>query len=87
MYYKMWLHSEQIVTLETSEEEGAQTAVTVRIEGITRDWGLLVAEEVVDVGGRQENGNGKVRGTGKKFLLQSDSNSFDFMRGLVRRKI
>lgn len=84
MYYKMWLHSEQIVTLETTEE-GAQTAVTVRIEGITRDWGLLVAEEVV--GGGQENGNGKVRGTGKKFLLQSDSNSFDFMRGLVRRKI
>lgn len=86
----MWLHSEQIVTLETGEEEGAkgaQTAVTVRIEGITRDWGLLVAEEVVDVGGGQENGNGKVRGTGKKFLLQSDSNSFDFMRGLVRRKI
>lgn len=87
MYYKMWLHSEQIVTLETTEEEGAQTAVTVRIEGITRDWGLLVAEEVVDVVGGQENGNGKVRGTGKKFLLQSDSNSFDFMRGLVRRKI
>lgn len=89
MYYKMWLHSAQIVTLETTEEEegakGAQTAVTVRIEGITRDWGLLVAEEVV--GGGQENGNGKVRGTGKKFLLQSDSNSFDFMRGLVRRKI
>lgn len=84
MYYKMWLHSEQIVTLETTEEEGAG-AVTVRIEGITRDWGLLVAEEVV--GGGQENGNGKVRGTGKKFLLQSDSNSFDFMRGLVRRKI
>lgn len=87
MYYKMWLHSGQIVTLETGEEEGAQTAVTVKIEGITRDWGLLVAEEVVDVGGGQENGNGKVRGTGKKFLLQSDSNSFDFMRGLVRRKI
>lgn len=86
MYYKMWLHSAQIVTLETTEEEGAQTAVVkVRIEGITRDWGLLVAEEVV--GGGQENGNGKVRGTGKKFLLQSDSNSFDFMRGLVRRKI
>lgn len=91
MYYKMWLHSEQIVTLETTEEggAGAQTAVTVRIEGITRDWGLLVAEEV-DVGGGRENGregDQRVRGTGKKFLLQSDSNSFDFMRGLVRRKI
>lgn len=85
MYYKMWLHSDQIVTLETTDEEEGAGAVTVRIEGITRDWGLLVAEEVV--GGGRENGNGKVRGTGKKFLLQSDSNSFDFMRGLVRRKI
>ena len=42
------------------------------IRGITADGGMLVAEEVQ--GGR------------RKILLQSDFNSFDFLRGLVRRK-
>ncbi|KAH9871618.1 hypothetical protein J1614_005873 [Plenodomus biglobosus] len=70
-YYEHWLHAEQIVTLES---EGG---VRARIKGITRDWGLLVAEEL----GWQD------RGTGKLVQLQSDSNSFDFFRGLVRRKV
>lgn len=69
MYYDMWLHSGQIVTLET---EGGLKA---RIKGITTDWGLLVAEEVVE------------RGVGRRVELQSDSNSFDFFRGLVKRKV
>ena len=71
MYYAHWLHSEQIVTLET---EGG---VRARIKGITRDWGLLRAEELGWEG----------KGTGKVFELQSDSNSFDFFRGLVKRKV
>ena len=70
-YYEHWLHSDQIVTLET---EGGTRA---RIKGITSDWGLLVAEEL----GWED------RPTGRKFQLQSDSNSFDFMKGLVRRKL
>lgn len=70
-YYEAWLHGEQIVTLET---EGG---VRARIKGITRDWGLLVAEEL----GWED------RPTGKKFTLQSDSNSFDFFKGLVKRKV
>lgn len=70
-YYKSWLHSEQVVTLET--EGGARA----RIRGITRDWGLLVAEEL----GWED------RPTGKLFQLQSDSNSFDFFKGLVKRKV
>ncbi|KAK6433951.1 biotin holocarboxylase synthetase [Oleoguttula sp. CCFEE 5521] len=70
-YYRSWLHSEQIVTLET------QGGVKARIKGISTDWGLLVAEEL---------GFGD-RGTGKRWELQSDSNSFDFFRGLVRRKV
>ncbi|KAG9655781.1 putative biotin apo-protein ligase, partial [Aureobasidium melanogenum] len=70
VYYKHWLHSEQIVTLE--QEGGAKA----RIKGITSDWGLLVAEEL----GWED------RPTGRKWELQSDSNSFDFFRGLLKRK-
>ncbi|KAK3679245.1 biotin holocarboxylase synthetase [Recurvomyces mirabilis] len=72
LYYGAWLHTDQIVVLET--EGGARA----RIKGITSDWGLLVAEEVVGEEGRV---------TGKRFALQSDSNSFDFFRGLLRRKM
>ncbi|KAF2724561.1 class II aaRS and biotin synthetase [Polychaeton citri CBS 116435] len=69
-YYEYWLHSEQIVTLEN--EGGARA----RVKGISRDWGLLVVEEL----GWQD------RPTGKRWELQSDANSFDFFRGLVRSK-
>lgn len=71
MYYKDWLHMDQIVTVES---EGG---VRARIKGITRDYGLLVAEEL----GWED------RATGKKMTLMSDSNSFDFFRGLVKRKV
>lgn len=71
MYYQDWLHMHQIVTLE--EEGGARA----RIQGITRDYGLLIAEEL---------GWGD-RPTGRLYQLQSDSNSFDFFKGLVKRKI
>ncbi|KAL9119279.1 MAG: hypothetical protein Q9187_004171, partial [Circinaria calcarea] len=71
MYYSHWLHTDQIVTLET---EGG---IKARIKGITRDWGLLVAEEL----GWED------RGTGRMVQLQSDSNSFDFFKGLLKRKI
>ncbi|KAL9118267.1 MAG: hypothetical protein Q9187_005191 [Circinaria calcarea] len=71
MYYSHWLHTDQIVTLET---EGG---IKARIRGITRDWGLLVAEEL----GWED------RGTGRMVQLQSDSNSFDFFKGLLKRKI
>jgi len=71
MYYKYWLHTDQIVTLE------AEGGVRARIKGITRDWGLLLAEEL----GWED------RATGKMWQLQSDSNSFDFFKGLVKRKV
>jgi len=70
-YYEAWLHTEQIVTLETHE------GLRAKIKGITRDWGLLLAEEL---------GWGD-RGTGRVIALQSDSNSFDFFKGLVKRKV
>nr|KAK5448604.1 biotin holocarboxylase synthetase [Exophiala xenobiotica] len=69
MYYEHWLHMDQIVTLEA---EGGQRA---RIKGITRDYGLLIAEEL----GWED------RETGKRWTLQSDANSFDFFKGLVKR--
>ncbi|KAJ5542459.1 Biotin--acetyl-CoA-carboxylase ligase [Penicillium sp. DV-2018c] len=71
MYYSDWLHMHQIVTLE--EEGGARA----RIQGITRDYGLLLAEEL----------GWNDRPTGRVWQLQSDSNSFDFLRGLVKRKV
>jgi biotin--protein ligase len=70
-YYDNWLHTDQVVTLES---EGG---VRARIKGITRDWGLLLAEEL----GWED------RATGRVVQLQSDSNSFDFFRGLVKRKL
>ena len=63
LYYQHWLHMDQIVTLET--HDGARA----RIKGITRDYGLLVAEEL----GWED------RPTGRRWELQSDSNSFDFV--------
>lgn len=80
LYYRHWLHGGQVVTLE---EEGG---VKARIKGITRDWGLLVAEEVREVG-IGEGSEFRLVATGKSFALQSDSNSFDFFKGLVRRKL
>jgi biotin--protein ligase len=70
-YYKNWLHTDQIVTLE------AEGGVRARIKGITTNWGLLKVEEL----GWED------RPTGKIWELQSDSNSFDFFRGLLKRKV
>ncbi|KAF2444823.1 class II aaRS and biotin synthetase [Karstenula rhodostoma CBS 690.94] len=71
LYYENWLHSEQVVQLDT---HGGMKA---RVKGITRDWGLLLAEEL---------GEGE-RPTGRMVSLQSDSNRFDFFKGLVSRKV
>lgn len=55
----------------------AESGVRARIKGITTDWGLLRAEEL----GWED------RPTGKVLTLQSDSNSFDFFKGLIKRKV
>jgi biotin--protein ligase len=75
-YYKHWLHTDQIVTLE------AEGGVKARVLGITRDWGMLRAEEL-----SADGINGALRANGKVWALQSDENSFDFWKGLVRRKV
>ncbi|KAL8658497.1 MAG: hypothetical protein Q9226_000950 [Calogaya cf. arnoldii] len=71
LYYKHWLHTDQIVTLE------AEGGIRARLKGITTDWGLLKAEEL----GWED------RPTGRMLTLQSDSNSFDFFKGLIKRKV
>lgn len=70
-YYEYWLHGGQEVTLQ------AEGGVRAKIVGITRDWGLLKAQEI--------GFDGRI--TGKMWALQSDENSFDFWKGLVRRKL
>ncbi|TVY52737.1 Biotin--protein ligase [Lachnellula cervina] len=69
-YYDNWLHTDQIVTLE------AHGGARAKIKGITRNWGMLLAEEL----GWED------RPTGKIWELQSDSNSFDFFKGLLKKK-
>jgi biotin--protein ligase len=75
-YYRHWLHANQVVTLE------AEGGVKARVVGITSDWGMLRAEELAGDGI-----NGALRETGKVWALQSDENSFDFWRGLVKRRV
>lgn len=70
-YYSHWLHDGQIITLE--EEPG----VTARVVGITKDWGMLKVEEI----------DATRMGTGRVWALQSDENSFDYWKGLVKRKV
>jgi biotin--protein ligase len=69
-YYQHWLHTGQKVTLE------AEGGVRARVLGITTDWGMLKAEEL----------NLEGRATGRILTLQSDENSFDYWKGLVKKK-
>lgn len=69
-YYRHWLHTGQEIALE------AEAGAKARVLGITRDWGMLRVEETDRQG----------RGTGRIWSLQSDENSFDYWKGLIRRK-
>ena len=72
-YYQRWLHQDQIVSIENGITRG-------RIKGIAckdgESGGLLVDE--VDLQGRS---------LGRKVIeVVADGNSFDMMKGLLRRK-
>lgn len=69
-YYDLWLHTNKLVTLE---QYGNTKAI---IRGISKDYGMLIAEEVDSSG----------RPSGKRFELQPDGNSFDMLRGLLKKK-
>lgn len=93
-YYRHWLHTGQVVTVDASADvkmvarSGSHGRppqsgpVRARILGITRDHGQLRAEELC----ADADGEDRDRPTGRELVLESDYNSFDFFRGLVRRK-
>ncbi|ODV85612.1 hypothetical protein CANARDRAFT_28374 [[Candida] arabinofermentans NRRL YB-2248] len=70
LYYKRWLHQDQIVHIK---DKGSFRA---KVTGITKDWGMLLAQEV-DL---------RDIPTGNVFELQPDGNSFDMFKGLISRK-
>ncbi|CAO3648642.1 unnamed protein product [Cunninghamella echinulata] len=61
-YYSRWLHSDQLVTLKTHDD------AIVRIQGISKDYGFLVARDLKD---------------NSCYELQPDGNSFDMFNGLL----
>lgn len=71
-YYKYWMHSNQIVSLTD------HNMVRAMITGITEDYGLLVAQELVPGSDHQF--------TGSTFNLQPDGNTFDIFKGLIAKK-
>jgi biotin---protein ligase len=81
-YHQHWLHGGQMITLEA--EGGPMKA---RIRGISADHGLLVVEELEEDGDGDCGARSTGTGTGRMWKLQSDSNSFDFFHGLVRRRM
>ncbi|CAK7267884.1 biotin holocarboxylase synthetase [Sporothrix epigloea] len=85
-YYRHWLHTNQVVTLEAVA--GTPRA---RVLGISADWGLLQVAEVVQsaaasIRGGEGEDDQEERLTGRVWKLQSDENSFDYWKGLVRTK-
>ncbi|SNX85152.1 related to BPL1 - biotin holocarboxylase synthetase [Melanopsichium pennsylvanicum] len=96
-YRKVWLHSDQEVTLTRDAvrrggqvgDEGGQE-LEVRIVGISSDFGLLQAvPRTMNVYAKDANAWGsteqsKVDGI---IQLQPDGNSFDMLQNLVKRKI
>lgn len=72
-YYKLWLHTNQVVTL--TDHNNAKAVIV----GITEDYGLLVAKEL------EPGSNSQF--TGKTYHLQPDGNTFDIFRGLISKKV
>lgn len=69
-YYKYWLHSNKIVVLEQYNN------VRAMIKGISLESGMLIVQEV------DEND----APIGNVYELQPDGNSFDMMKGLLKKK-
>ncbi|KAI9099243.1 biotin-protein ligase [Phlyctochytrium arcticum] len=79
-YYRVWLHSDQIVTLGTHQNRRAQ------ITGI--DTSGLLKAVIIDDGDVDDSveGGDKLY-KGQVCLLQPDGNSFDMLKGLIFRKV
>ncbi|SCU92747.1 LANO_0E01970g1_1 [Lachancea nothofagi CBS 11611] len=72
-YYKLWLHTDQIVTLTDHQNTRA------KLVGITKDYGLLIAKELISGTNTQFTGN--------IYHLQPDGNTFDIFKGLISKKV
>ncbi|SCU99222.1 LAFA_0G22738g1_1 [Lachancea sp. 'fantastica'] len=72
-YYKLWLHTNQIVTLTDHHN------VRAKLVGITKDYGLLIAKELASGTNTQFTGN--------LYHLQPDGNTFDIFKGLISKKV
>ncbi|URE36884.1 Biotin/lipoate A/B protein ligase family [Musa troglodytarum] len=71
LYYKTWLHSGQKVVIEEKQEGQPEESIIVTVQGLTSSGYLLAVGEEDD----------------KSYELHPDGNSFDFFKGLVRRKL
>ena len=71
-YYKYWMHSDQIVQLLD------HNSVRAKLVGITEDYGLLIAKELI--------AGSNTHFTGNVYHLQPDGNTFDIFKGLISKK-
>lgn len=71
LYLERWLHSDELVTLETTTP-----STRVRICGISMENGFLQTLPEP----------GQLLSTGEFIYLQPDGNSFDMMKGLIKTK-
>lgn len=69
-YYELWLHSDKVVRLDQYNNAKAM------VKGITLDTGMMIVQEVNDLGNP----------TGNTWELQPDGNSFDMLKGLIKKK-
>jgi biotin--protein ligase len=81
LYYKHWLHSGQTVFIQ--DDEGQQ--MRVRIDGIDGNGYLMVRAEAT-AGLQTLLYEGKNFSRQSHILLQPDGNSFDLMKGLIKKK-
>jgi biotin--protein ligase len=70
-YYKAWLHSGQDISMEGDVVRGTGA----RVDDL-RVEGIDLASGLL-----------RARGRGQVYLLQPDGNSFDMMKGLIKRKL
>ncbi|CDO95566.1 unnamed protein product [Kluyveromyces dobzhanskii CBS 2104] len=71
-YYSFWMHSDQIVQLLD------HNSVRAKLVGITEDYGLLIAKELIP--------GSNSHFTGNVYHLQPDGNTFDIFKGLISKK-
>jgi len=91
LYEKSWLHSGQIVEFgpgvsgQVNGINGSPEGNRGIVRGISSEWGNLTVAEISDESRGWSNSQ-ENHTTGKTWELQSDCNSFDFFKGLLKIK-